>query len=247
MSFNVRNSGANDGMFAWPHRKDAAVTMLKQEQPDLIGMQEALPDQLQDLDAGLAGEYQRFSRGREADGSGEHSAIYVRRTAGKVLGDGHFWLSETPDVPGSKHWDHHCVRMANFVELEHERWGRYLFINTHLDHQSPLARLKGAELIGVFIQNSGSPAVLTGDMNADPTSEPVQVYSRYGLHDAGFPYANDSSTFHDFGRRRGAVIDYVFHTEHWQTNSCRIITDKPNGMYPSDHYPVLAELTWRTT
>ena len=242
MSFNVRNSGANDGEFAWQHRREAALAMLNEQMPALLGVQEALPDQLADLDRGLGGEYQRYSRGREADGSGEHSAIYVRKTVAEVEGNGHFWLSETPDVPGSKHWDHHCVRLANFVELSHNDWGRFLFINTHLDHESALARRKGAELISGFIGRCRLPAILTGDMNAGPSSEPIAVFAQGGLLISGAAYETGLHTFHGFGRYQGDVIDYILHTPHWQASGYEIVTAKPQGMYPSDHYPVIADL-----
>ena len=251
MSFNLRLNVESDGEDAWPHRRAAAAALLAEA--DIVGVQEALPDMLADLDADLPG-YARLGVGREADGGGEFSAILYRTDRLARLDDGTFWLSETPEVPGSQSWDAALPRIATWGRFRDRATGDTLVVvNTHFDHVGEVARNESAQLIlsrlGALAR--GAPLVLTGDFNA---SDESLVYGllRRDLDDAWLASETEPTgglaTWNGFGRdpldRR---IDFVFvrgpvrvlsFATHDETIGDVLGTD--NGRYPSDHFPVEA-------
>lgn len=171
VTFNIRYANPGDGPNAWPHRRDMVAAIIDDPRLDVVGLQEALRPQLDDLRARLPG-WSESGVGRD-DGreAGEYSPVLYRSdrwTAGRT---GTFWLSESPERPGSMSWGTACTRVCTWARLERRGGGvpRVLWVfNTHLDHVSSRARVEGVKLIAARIAARGDdePFVLTGDFNA---------------------------------------------------------------------------------
>lgn len=245
MSFNIRLPAEVDGEDRWEVRKPLAVRMLREEMPDVVGLQELMPEQADHLARELPG-YGRLGRGREADGSGEQMGVFYRKDRLKVLESGHFWLSDTPGAPGSITWDHLHPRMVTWALFERVGHARkfYLF-NTHLPYrtQDEAARVKGAEAIvrRLAALPAGVPVVLTGDFNTGPDSQVHTVLSSV-LKDAweSSPRVEGiDATFHGFRGAADRRIDWIF-TRGVEVESVKSVTTRWKGRYPSDHFPVVA-------
>lgn len=256
MTFNLRYDTPNDGPNAWPHRKDLAASMIRLHRADLVGVQEALRHQLDDLTQRLPG-YAWVGVGR-ADGreGGEYSAILYRTDRFELLDSGTFWLSETPAVPGSKSWDAAIERIATWARFTDRETGKTFFhFNTHFDHIGAEARAESAKLILQRIADiaGARPVVLTGDFNATDASEPYRVLTgaapggplalRDALHASEHGHHGPTSTWNGFEAvQPGQRIDYVFTSEGVRVRQHAALIDTWDGRFPSDHLPVLAEI-----
>ena len=187
-TWNIRYDNPADGPHAWPNRRDDVIEHLRNGEAEIVGLQEVLPNQLASIRAGLPG-YDVFARSRERDESkGEAVPILWRRDRWR-LDDAnamHFWLSETPEVPGSMSWGTACTRMVTVVRLlpvgsvgtsSSDRTPIWV-ANVHLDHRSADARLEGARLLRTRLaemttRHPGEPVVVMGDFNATPDSPPI--------------------------------------------------------------------------
>lgn len=249
MSFNIRLNLASDGPNAWPHRSDEVASMIRLHGADLVGLQEARPDQLRDLES-LLPEYGRFGVGRDADLGGEHSAILYRSSRIEVLAHDTFWLSETPETPGSKGWDAAYERIVTWGRLRDRRSGDVFFhFNTHFDHVGLEARRESARMVTESIERIASdfPVVLTGDFNDTPGSEPLSVITTAGLADAldasRCPHHGPTSSWNGFveiePQRR---IDFILVSGRVAVLQHAILSDTFDGRFPSDHLPVIADL-----
>jgi endonuclease/exonuclease/phosphatase family metal-dependent hydrolase len=252
MSFNIRYGTAPDGENAWPHRKSMVVDVIEEADPDLLGLQEALRDQLDFLCDELK-DYQRVGVGREADGGGEYSAVLYRRSRFDLSDAGTYWLSDTPEKPGSKTWGNELPRICTWVRLLDRASGRrLLYFNTHWDHQSQQARRNSGELMGRRLQeiaHDDEPVIVTGDFNAAPNNPAFMALLEEGqLHDTFrkvHPDETDVNTFNGFGRPLGLKIDGVLVTDAWEAKDAAIVRTQVDGRFPSDHFPVTATLTLR--
>jgi len=258
VSFNIRYGSARDGENHWDKRKDFVVETVRELDPDLLGTQEPLGFQRDYLSSKLP-EYSVFGVGRE-DGreEGEMMAIFYRTERFEKLDGGHFWLSETPNVPGSMSWNTACTRMVTWVKLKDlKNADRVLwFFNTHLDHKSEPARLEGARLIRRRVNEmaAGAPVVITGDFNAAEKSEPYQaLFEQSGsvpLQDTwrvAQPKAQQNEgTFTNFSlKSRGENrIDWIAISNGFKVQSAAIVEINRNGVTPSDHLPVQARLAF---
>jgi len=216
----------------------------------VFGTQELLANQLGDLKRLLPG-YAAVGVGRE-DGAeaGEFSAVFYRRDRFTPLESGTFWLSETPDVAGSKGWDGACERVATWVVLHDREGGReFLFVNTHLDHVGQVARDEGVNLLRERIEalRGDRPVILTGDFNSEPGSSVVAHVQKDGvLHDVKQVAARKSGTewsFSDFGQILEAerpLLDYIFVSDGIAADLYEVLPDTLGGGYVSDHAPVMA-------
>ncbi|WP_142123006.1 endonuclease/exonuclease/phosphatase family protein [Pseudoxanthomonas sp. 3HH-4] len=247
MSFNIRLPAESDGVDYWETRKPLAVRMLREEAPDVIGMQELVKAQADYLASELP-QYAWFGRGREADGGGEHMGVFYRRDRLKVVESGDFWLSDTPDVPGSVTWNHPHPRMVSWALFERrsDRKRFYLF-NTHLPYrdQDEAARVKGANAIARHLAAlpDGVPVVLTGDFNTTPDSEVHAVLART-LKDAWTTaprVEGMDATFHGFTGKADRRIDWIL-VRGVQLESITSVTTRWNNRYPSDHFPLVMTL-----
>ncbi len=249
MTYNIRLNLASDGPNAWPHRKDAVAGLVRDQSIDLLGVQEALPEQLADLDAQLP-RLGRFGEGRTAERLGEFTAIYFRRDRFDVLDAGTFWLSETPEVPGSRGWDAAYERIVTWGKLRDRQSGTTFFhFNTHFDHVGRIARRESARLLVSRITSlaGSSPVIVTGDFNDLPEGEPYAIITGSGLSDAMLSaraaHRGPSSTWNAFKAiEPGRRIDFIF-TRGFDVTSHAILPGMIDGTrFPSDHLPVVAEV-----
>lgn len=255
MSFNIRMDNKGDGDNQWTNRKDFACRLVHFYQPDLIGTQEVLHHQLMDMKQRLP-DYGVAGVGRE-DGKekGEYSAVFYKKGRFELLENNTFWLSEQPEAVGKKGWDAACERVVTWAKLRDKLSGQvFYFFNTHFDHMGQVARHESALLLkGRVAEISGKyPVIVTGDFNAEPDSEVVQLLT--DLSDskhfadsrrmAGFRYGPEYS-FHDYGRLPIAerkMIDYVFTRNIKKVLISAILTDTEGVLFVSDHYPLLVSL-----
>ncbi|CAN7570450.1 endonuclease/exonuclease/phosphatase family protein [Pseudoxanthomonas sp. LjRoot143] len=247
MSFNIRLPVESDGVDYWETRKPLAVRMLQEQQPDVIGMQELVKSQADYLARELP-QYAWFGRGRDADGGGERMGVFYRTDRLKVIESGDFWLSDTPDVPGSITWDHLYPRMVTWALFEQRSDGkRFYLFNTHLPYrdQDEAARVKGATAIAAHLAAlpAGVPVVLTGDFNTTPDSD-VHVVLARTLQDAwttALRVEGSDATFHGFTGNADKRIDWIF-VKGAQPESITSVTTRWNQRYPSDHFPLVMTL-----
>lgn len=177
IQYNIRMNTTGDKENAWPLRKDNVAGLLKFHEADIFNVQEALPEQMDDLSA-MFPEFDHIGVGRD-DGkrSGEHMGIFYRKARFEKLDDGMFWLSETPDKPGFG-WDAVCNRYVSWIKLKDKTTKKSFYVlDTHFDHRGVKAREESAKMILKYIKDINKenlPLILTGDLNLVPTSEPVQ-------------------------------------------------------------------------
>lgn len=255
MSFNLRLDVASDGPNAWPHRRDWVASLIRFHSPDAVGVQEALAHMLTDLDARLPG-FAHVGVGR-ADGraGGEFSAILYRTDRLEMLDNGTFWLSPTPEVPGSKGWDAAIERVATWARFRDRRTGcAYLHLNTHFDHIGEEARQESARLIRRRLASIAGdlPIIVTGDLNSDPQSGAYRIFTRDTIAGATAPlrdafttsssgHYGPTSTWTAFKAiEPGRRIDYVLVSARIPVLAHGILPDSWDGRFPSDHLPVLA-------
>lgn len=242
MSYNLRVDTPRDGDLAWPHRVPAVKWVWQEVDADIVGIQEGLPHQVAALDEWFP-HYARVGIGREADGGGECVAIYFKREEWELTESGDFWLSDTPAVAGSSTWGNRIPRIATWARLQHKTGVRWFVLNTHLDHQSEEARVRGAEQIVRFLAERADVAervVVTGDFNADPASDPLARFLAAGLADC---FAESiEGTFHGWTGEARSRIDYILVGAGVRCRRARVVSDKPFGLWPSDHFPIYADL-----
>lgn len=248
-TFNMRYDNPEDGQNNWRFRRERIAGVIKAQEVDVLGTQELLSNQFNDL-SGLLTGYQGVGVGR-LDGaeSGEYCAVFFRKDRFTLLDSGTFWLSETPEVVGSLGWDGACERIATWVVLR-DRDGRELFfIDTHLDHVGQVARDEGVSLLMKRIEtlSGGRPVILTGDFNSEPGSSVVAHVQKDGvLRDAKAIAAQRSGTdwsFSDFGQIPEAerpLLDYIFVSGDIEAVRYEVLPDTFDGGYVSDHAPVMA-------
>lgn len=262
MTFNIRYDGGrrvSPPETAWstttgPNRRDLVLEVIDQAAPDVLGLQEVRPNQLEDLKQHLT-DYDVYSVGRDdGDKAGEHCTIFYRRERFERTDQGTFWLCETPAEPGSQHPNAACPRVASWVQLKDRENDdqQFVFLNTHWDHVGKTARKFSAELIAdrLAAMDLADRAIVTGDTNAKPDSpaitglladERLRLVNTY--RQAHPEVSDDELTFNGFrGATQGQSIDYVFSAPKWKVLSAEIIRTHFDGVYPSDHYPVLVKL-----
>lgn len=250
-TFNIRFDNPRDTGNLWVNRAPVVANLIRFHDFDIIGIQEGLKNQIDDISAVLP-EYARYGIGRD-DGkdAGEHSAIYYLKARFKPLKNGDFWLSETPDKPG-KGWDATCCnRICSWVYFQDLKTRKQFYVfNVHFDHQGVVARKESAKLILKKIKEiaGNEPALFTGDLNGGRDTEWYQEIATSGLLEdvhgkVKYPYENNSS-MNGFRTPRGTgVIDHIFMTKQFSAEKWGILTDTYFGKYPSDHFPVLARVT----
>jgi endonuclease/exonuclease/phosphatase family metal-dependent hydrolase len=247
MSFNVRLPTDADGDNRWERRRGLMVRTIRREQPDVIGTQELYALQAEYLVAQMP-EYAWFGRGRSGRaGDDERMGIFYRRDRLRVVESGDFWLSDTPDVPGSITWGHPYPRMVTWALFEQVEGGRrfYLF-NTHLPYreEDEEARLRGALAIMQRLRAlpEGVPIVLTGDFNTAPESCTYQQLTKL-LQDTwrvAPRREGPEGSFHAFSGQPQKRIDWILF-RGVRPEAVRIVTGHADGRYASDHFPVVAE------
>jgi len=246
MSYNIRVGTAKDGTNAWDMRYPASAMMLDDQKPDVIGIQEGLKNQLDYL-TNVCKNYDYIGVGRE-DGKkeGEYSAILYNTKTVSVVKSGSFWLSENPTKP-SLGWDAACNRMATWAIMKEKSTGKkFIFVNTHLDHEGVEARKNGLALITSKIAEINSenlPVLLVGDFNMTPDSAEIKDLKKTmkDTRDVAF-VADKADTFNDWGKKANwKTIDYIFFSGFDGCSSYQTVTKEYyNRVYISDHYPIKA-------
>jgi len=249
MTFNIRYGSADDGNNSWKYRKQILFEVIRDFNPDLMGMQEVLKFQLDEL-LEVMPAYSSIGVGRE-DGKteGEYSPILFSKDRFIVDTTETFWFSDTPDVPGSKTWGNKYTRICTWAKLFDKFSGRnFYFLNVHLDHQSIPSRIKSAHALVAKINSFKEklPVLLTGDFNTGEEEETISIIKESGLIDSyrilHVKSANEG-TFNDFkGTDTGDKIDYIFISNDLKCKNAGIIKTSRKGIYPSDHFPVIAVL-----
>ena len=248
MSFNVLCAGEPKKRY-WTNRKELVLSLIRSYMPDTFGLQEAHDQWMRYLAMALP-EYAYIGIGRDnGKRLGEFSPVFYLKDRFTLLEEGHFWLSETPGMV-SFGWDAACRRICSYALLQDKESGKKLaHFNTHLDHVGENAQLNGARLVASQAKKYRDiPTILTGDFNDFPYSEPYMAVTEAGFTDArkAAPDTTSWHTFHNFDRPldgtiRREIIDYIFVRNIPEVRVFDVLTDTPDGEYPSDHYPVTAE------
>lgn len=249
MSFNVRYPAKTDGPNQWEFRRDLLVETVREKAPDVLGTQELYYEQGQYLVEKLP-DYVWFGISRRGNREDEHMGVFYKKDRLRLLESGNFWLSETPDKPGSMSWNVSLPRMVTWglFELAESR-RRFYFYNTHFPHrrEDQEARLNCARLIAQRIRGleASVPFIMTGDFNAPAGAEVYQVFAGL-LEDAWVRAARRSGPECTFGGFKGAVegarIDWILYRGPFRVTEAETVTRNWDGRYPSDHYPVFAVL-----
>ena len=260
MTFNIRYANHGDGIHDWDHRRPLAASIIQFHKVDLLGVQEALRTQLDDLVADMP-EYDWFGVCR-TDGSiqpnpdGEFSAILYRRDRFERIDGNTFWLSQTPDKVGSVGWDAALPRIVTWAKFRDKQTGTIFFhFNTHFDHMGEVARAESAKLILQMIKEIAgeAPVVLTGDFNCGNTEAPYKIISdttaAYHMTDAitisKLPHHGPTASFAGNFQISGLIdhpIDFIFVRGPMEVLRHAVISDNWNGNLASDHLPVMAEM-----
>jgi len=249
VTWNIRMNTPNDGVNAWPNRRNKVFSLLKEMKPKIICMQEVLNDQLNDLAAALP-EYGYAGAGRD-DGktAGEAVPVFYLKSCFRQIQHDHFWLSPTPDKPGVIGWDAACPRMVTWISLLDKTSGDTLFVfNTHFDHVGETARQKSAEMVTRAADSiaGNQPVFITGDLNSTPADKAYQTVLKAGYLDSRLESKSDpmgpeyTYTGFSIGNKPGDRIDYIFFRNIRKIKSYLVRTDNDGKNYYSDHLPVKA-------
>lgn len=256
MSFNIRLNTAWDSLNAWPYRKEKVSSQVLYHAPQVLGVQEALPDQMDDLRASLK-QYKSIGGGRDnGTDKGEASAIFYDTAQLTAIQSGMLWLSQTPAVVGSKGWDANLPRIITWAKFKHKKSGKqFVAFNTHFDHIGKVARRESAKMVLHTVKEIAGtlPAFFTGDFNATPEDEPIQIITdkTNALHltDAKTvsvqPHYGPTGTFNGFKTKETSddPIDYIFIKGNWVVKNHATISQTWEGRFASDHFAVLALLS----
>jgi endonuclease/exonuclease/phosphatase family metal-dependent hydrolase len=246
MTFNIRYGTADDGDHAWPHRRDLVAEIIRREDADVLAIQEALAFQLEELAPVLA-DYRKLGQHRDGATGGEFSGLYVRTDRVRLVDWGEFWLSPTPDVVASRGWDAALHRMAVWADVVPEGGDTVVRIyGTHFDHRGEVARVESARLIAEHASTAGRPTVVMGDLNVPDGSEAVRTFADLGYRSAVLALHPDETlgTFNGFtDPTGGSRIDHVLVGPGLRPTRAAILDDRVDGLFPSDHFPVVAVVT----
>lgn len=260
MTFNIRYGTADDGENHWAGRKRLVFDVLAYHAADVIGLQEALDFQIQEIKRALP-QYGVVWAGRD-DGlqAGQACPVLYRRDRFTLADSGTFWFSNMPWRPGSKHWGNELPRICTWVRLTETTSGRSFYVyNLHLDHASQSSRQYSVQLLlkELAARKPADPAVAMGDFNmdtdnpalapmrhirADLLSDPmVDVWSY--LH----PDQPSVTTFNGFGTQPdGPCLDHIFINESVEIIEAAVDARSFGGRYPSDHFPVIATVKFKS-
>ena len=249
MTYNIRYDNPKDGVNEWNKRKAKVFQLLKKYDPDILGVQEALNNQMNDVVGNLK-EYKFVGVGRD-DGKekGEFSAILYKKERFEVIEQNTFWLSETPEVPGSKSWDAAITRVATWAKFRDKQTNReFLVINTHFDHIGKEARKKSAALLKTKATElkNGLPMIITGDFNFTRDDDPYDIMmdtSGVIIYDSAPRNSAGTACGFELNSLRCNAIDYIFYTPEWIIQAYSVISDNDGKYFPSDHLPVMAKVT----
>ncbi len=251
MTFNLRFENDQDGSNAWNYRRHLVVKLIEQYSPDILGTQEGRLSQLDYLEERLSG-YGMHAPSRVLDDTCQYPTLFFQKNRFRIMEGEEFWLSKTPQIHRSKNWDSAFPRMLSTATVEFLESGQvFSAAVTHLDHMGRTARLKQAEIIARWIQESTAPAILMGDFNDVPKSDAhaALANSQTGLSDTwetlGHAEGKKSFTHHAFtGEPKKSRIDWILTTTPPYPVDAQMVHDHFEGRYASDHFPYYVDLSW---
>ena len=252
MTYNIRYDTAKDGENAWPNRRPYVSQIIQYFSPDILGLQEVLAHQLDQLQYDLP-NYSTIGVGRDDGKSGgEFTPLFIKQGKFKIHESGTFWLSEEPNIP-STGWDAALPRTATWARVtENSSQNTYLIVNTHWDHRGEIARQRSALLIRNWMQENVGPdetPILMGDLNTTPSTEAIIT-----LRDSDFltdarkvsqiPPLGPPGTSNGFEiyHSEEEPIDFVFLGATSEVVRYAVITQHHEGRLPSDHYPIIVDI-----
>jgi len=253
MTMNVRYDNPGDSINAWPYRADQVYNFIIRERPDILGMQEVLLNQYKLLDSALT-EYTSIGVGRD-DGAkgGEMNPVFFRKERYDMVRTITFWLSDTPETPGSKGWGASLPRIVTWMELVDKNSHEHFFcFNTHFADDSDSARIMSSKILLKEVEKitKGFPFIITGDFNMLSSSKGYAILTG---PDESVPLLKDSYTisekrpsgpaytFNGFSDKPGTGrIDYIFVRNGMKVLDHRTVIKKEKRIYISDHWPVEA-------
>lgn len=257
VTFNIRSGTADDGDNAWEHRKELVFDTLADHKADIIALQEAVEFQVTQIKRALP-QYDVVWAGRD-DGKrgGEACPVLFRRDRFTLTDSETFWFSNSPWRPGSMHWGNQYPRICTWVRLVDTTTGRGVYVyNLHLDHLSQASRTYSVNLLLKEIAaraHEGDAVVVMGDFNMDTDNEAMAAFRRIArgaayepmldVWDFLHPGETPVATYHAFGTRpEGPCVDHILIEPDARIIEAAIDRRSRRGRYPSDHYPVIAEI-----
>jgi endonuclease/exonuclease/phosphatase family metal-dependent hydrolase len=255
MTMNVRYDNPNDSINAWPNRIPLVCSFILKEKPDIIGLQEVLWHQYAVMDSALTG-YSSVGAGRDdGEKGGEMNPVFFRKDRFDLVRTITFWLSNTPEVAGSKGWGASLPRIVTWLELVDKNKHEHFFcFNTHFAHDSDSARIMSSKILLNQVGNitEGFPFIITGDFNMAPSSTGYSILTGPA---ESVPLLRDTyllsdrrpsgpvSTFNGYtGDTGSGRIDYIFVRNGMKVMNHTTFVVKENNIYISDHWPVMAEI-----
>lgn len=250
MSYNIKLDYPKEGKNSWTNRKPFMINQIKFYEPDVLGVQEALPNQMKDLDS-LLTDYSFVGVGRDnGKNEGEFSAIFFKKNKFNILKSSTFWLSETPKQV-SRGWDAAYNRICTYALLEDKISTKTIWVfNTHFDHVGKIAKKKSVKLILEKmnqLNDQNSPKILMGDFNLEPETELIQSVMQEFADSKAISKLQfgPKGTFNGFKFNQPVTrrIDYIFVSDDIRVNKYNVPSDNWNLQYPSDHLPIYIEVT----
>ncbi len=245
MNFNVYIKGT--GEKSPENRTDEVVTTIRNADPDSFGVEEADEAWLQRLSAALP-EYSYAGHGRDKDLGGEASAVFYKNEKYELVSTETFWLSKTPDKP-SKGWDAWINRICTVAVLKDKETGfTYAHFNAHFDNSGSISRVEAIRIVSEKASAYDMPIVFSGDLNAKEGNLMYKRALEAGFRDTKYlaETSDTGATYHGYmgqDKLNDKPIDYIFVNSYCESVSVYdVITEKINGIYPSDHFPVVAKL-----
>lgn len=250
ISCNIRFNNPADGQNSWEHRRDFLSETLLKYHPTLIATQEGRFDQLTNLKS-LLKDFEIVDQHRSWIGERMYPTFFKKHACFEFLGSGDIWLSETPDVAGSRSFESAFPRLMTWAHLQIKNSEvKLLVINTHLDHVKAETRVKQ---IKVLIQETKkiwdkqSQLIVMGDFNDSPTGHVRQlIEEEFELQDAWKLFNVKEETSHHAFKgemQNGSRIDWVLIDKRLAIKSCTMDKSVRNGLYPTDHFPVVCTIT----
>lgn len=246
MNFNIYIKGI--GEKSPENRTDEVVTTIRNADPDSFGVEEADEAWLERLSEALP-EYSYAGHGRDKDLGGEASAVFYKNEKYELVSTETFWLSKTPDTP-SKGWDAWINRICTVAVLRDKETGfTYAHFNAHFDNSGSISRVEAIRVVSEKASAYDMPIVFSGDLNAKEGNLMYLRALEAGFRDTKYlaEISDTGATYHGYAgqdKLNDKPIDYIFVNSYFtEVAVYDVVTEKINGIYPSDHFPVVATLT----
>ena len=249
ISSNIRYENAHDGIHSWENRRPLLQKIISDFHPDILATQEGREKQIKSLALNL--ELKLIESHRQWLEDRMYPCLYVNEEQIKVNRSGDIWLSETPKTPGSFSFKSTFPRLCTWMQVTHLINNQdYFIVNTHLDHILEETRLEQIKVLINEVENlnrENLPLILMGDFNDTPTSNVRKsILNSLNLKDPwieeGFP---EETSHHGFKEKteqkeEGDRIDWILVPQAFAVEEIYLEKTSFNGIFPSDHYPLLA-------